>query len=130
AQKPLTQPVDVHQHVLVGLFHLGHGMGFQTQLFSDKSFYEHLVRSFRSPWSGNHEGKPMRGASQAPSIHNLKHSKGFNCLYTFGTGTRKTMARSLQETALACSQRSAGTASISRTETSYFRWQAMAVSEV
>src|ERR1039457_2982398 len=62
-------------------------MGFQTQLFSDKSFYEHLVRSFRSPWSGNHEGKPMRGASQTPSIHNFKHSKGFNCHYTFGTGT-------------------------------------------
>lgn len=29
----------------------------------------------------------MRGASQAPSIHNPKHSKGFNCHYTFGRGT-------------------------------------------
>jgi hypothetical protein len=29
----------------------------------------------------------MRGASQTPSIHNFKHSKGFNCHYTFGTGT-------------------------------------------
>jgi hypothetical protein len=36
AQKPLAQPADVHQHVLVGLFHLGHGVGVQTQLFSDK----------------------------------------------------------------------------------------------
>jgi hypothetical protein len=62
-------------------------VGFQTQLFSDKSFYEHLVPSFRSPWSGNYEGKPIRGASQSASIHNLKHSKGFNCHYTFGTGT-------------------------------------------
>jgi hypothetical protein len=87
AQKPLAQPVNVHQHVLVGLFHIGHGVGFQTQLFSDKSFYEHLVRSFRIPWSGNYEGKPMRGAPQSASIHNLKHSKDFNCHYTFGTGT-------------------------------------------
>src|SRR5204862_5473645 len=42
AQEPLTEPVDVHQHALVGLLHLGHGMGFQTQLFSDKSFNKHL----------------------------------------------------------------------------------------
>ena len=42
AQEALTEPVDVHQHALVGLFHVGHGMGFQTQLLSDKSFYEHL----------------------------------------------------------------------------------------
>src|ERR1039457_5555905 len=41
-------------------------MGFQTQLFSDKSFYEHLVRSFRSPWSGNHEGKPRCGVLLKP----------------------------------------------------------------
>ncbi|HXB68327.1 MAG TPA: hypothetical protein VNY05_08790, partial [Candidatus Acidoferrales bacterium] len=50
AQKPFAQPVDMHHHVFVGLFDLGHGVGFQAQLFSDKSFYEHLVRSFRSPW--------------------------------------------------------------------------------
>jgi hypothetical protein len=35
AQEPLAEPVDVHQHALVGLFHLGHGMSFQTQLFTD-----------------------------------------------------------------------------------------------
>jgi hypothetical protein len=41
-QESLAESVDVHQHALVGLFHLGHGMGFQTQLFSDKRLYEHL----------------------------------------------------------------------------------------
>ena len=34
----------MHQHALFGLFHLGHGMGmgFHTQLFSDKRLYVHL----------------------------------------------------------------------------------------
>jgi hypothetical protein len=26
----IAEPVDVHQHALVGFFHLGHGMGFET----------------------------------------------------------------------------------------------------
>jgi hypothetical protein len=42
AQKPLAEPVDMHHQVLVRLFHLGHRMGFQAQLFSDKGLYEHL----------------------------------------------------------------------------------------
>jgi starvation-inducible DNA-binding protein len=37
----------------------------------------------------------MRGASQAPSIHNLKHSQGFNCHYTFGTGARYLKTKNL-----------------------------------
>jgi hypothetical protein len=30
SQKPLAQPIDEHQHVLSGLFHLRHGVGFQA----------------------------------------------------------------------------------------------------
>jgi hypothetical protein len=44
AQESLAKPVDVHQHALVALFHLGHAMRFQTQLFSDKGFYEQIER--------------------------------------------------------------------------------------
>jgi hypothetical protein len=36
----------MHQHALGGLFHLGHRVGFQTQLFSDKGLYEHLATRF------------------------------------------------------------------------------------
>jgi hypothetical protein len=37
AQKSFSQPVNVHQHALAGFFYVCHGVGFQTQLFSDKS---------------------------------------------------------------------------------------------
>jgi hypothetical protein len=66
AQKPLAQPVNVHQHALAGLFHLGHGMGFQTQLFSDKGLYEHLGRVLSCSLVGNYESKPIRGALPIP----------------------------------------------------------------
>src|SRR5262249_27748736 len=42
AQQPPPEPVDPHQHALARLFHPGHGMDFQTQLFSDKGLNEHL----------------------------------------------------------------------------------------
>jgi hypothetical protein len=45
AQESLPQPVDVHQHAVVSLFYRDDGMNFQTQLFSDKGFYEHLGSS-------------------------------------------------------------------------------------
>jgi hypothetical protein len=38
AQKPLAEPVDVHQHARIALFDFSHSMGFQAQLFSDKGF--------------------------------------------------------------------------------------------
>src|SRR5215510_7102187 len=44
AQEPLAQAVDVHSHALPGFFHLGHRVGFQAQLFSDKRLYEPLGR--------------------------------------------------------------------------------------
>jgi hypothetical protein len=44
AQKPLAEPVDVHQHARIALFDFSHSMGFQAQLFSDKGFYEHFRR--------------------------------------------------------------------------------------
>ena len=43
--KTAPQPVDVDDHVLLGLLHLRHGMGFQSQLLSDKCFDEHLDSS-------------------------------------------------------------------------------------
>jgi hypothetical protein len=42
AQQPAAKPVDEDQHGVIGLFHLGHSMSFQTQLFSDKGLNEHL----------------------------------------------------------------------------------------
>ena len=41
-QQPITQPVDVDDHKLRCLLHLGHCMRFQSQLFSDKRLDEHL----------------------------------------------------------------------------------------
>jgi hypothetical protein len=43
-QQPLTQPVNVNNHGLLSFLNLRYRMGFQPQLFSDKSFYEHLGR--------------------------------------------------------------------------------------
>jgi len=42
AQQPLPEAVNVDNHLLLALLHLGHSMGFQSQLFSDKRLYEHL----------------------------------------------------------------------------------------
>jgi hypothetical protein len=42
AEQAASQPVNLHDHGVVGFFHFRHSMGFQTQLFSDKSFDEHL----------------------------------------------------------------------------------------
>jgi hypothetical protein len=41
-QQPVAEAVDGDDHLLLPLFHPGHGMGFQSQLLSDKRFYEHL----------------------------------------------------------------------------------------
>jgi hypothetical protein len=42
AQQPLPEAVNVDNHPLLALLHLGHCMGFQSQLLSDKRLYEHL----------------------------------------------------------------------------------------
>ncbi|MGQ9636098.1 MAG: hypothetical protein ACUVXB_17885, partial [Bryobacteraceae bacterium] len=66
AQEPLSQPVDMHQHALIGLFHLGYGMGFQTQLFSDKRLYEHLGSGPFVFLGRKHEINPMPGCRSNP----------------------------------------------------------------
>ena len=67
AQEPLSQPVDIHQHALVGLFHLGHGMSFQMQLFSDKGLYEHLGPGPFVFLGRKHEINPIPGCLSNPS---------------------------------------------------------------
>src|SRR6266571_2119414 len=52
--RPLAQSIDPHQHMLVGLFHLGDGVGLQAQLFSDKRFDEH------------HDPLPLKVEKQEP----------------------------------------------------------------
>jgi hypothetical protein len=49
-QEPLAQPVDVHQHKLVGLFHLGYGVSCQTHCFLIKVSMSTSDRTFRVPW--------------------------------------------------------------------------------
>src|SRR6516165_10335588 len=66
AQEPLSQPVDMHQHVLVGLFHLSHGMSFQMQLFSDKRLYEHLGPGPFVFLGRKHELNPLPGCPSNP----------------------------------------------------------------
>src|SRR5205823_13375682 len=66
AQKPPAEPIDVHQHALVGLFHFGHGMSFQTQLFSDKGFYEHLGSGPFVFFDRNNENNPIPGCLSNP----------------------------------------------------------------
>jgi hypothetical protein len=88
-QKPLAQSVDMHHHTTVALFHAGHGMGFQAQLLSDKGFHEHFGRSFRVPWSETTKVNRCGVLFKSLSTRNLKHSKDWNCPYTFGTGADK-----------------------------------------
>jgi hypothetical protein len=66
AQKPLSQTVDLYQHVLARLFHTSHGMRFQTQLFSDKRLYEHLGSALSYSLVGNTNLNQRRGASRIP----------------------------------------------------------------
>ena len=76
AQKPLAEPIDVHQHALAGLFHFGHGMSFQTQLFSDKGFYEHLGSGPFVFFGRNNEINPMPGCPSNPARSQLQTFKG------------------------------------------------------
>jgi hypothetical protein len=68
SQQPLPQPVDLHHHEFVGLFHLGHGVGCQTQLLSDKRLYEHLGSVLSYSLAGNTKLNRCRGAVQIPAI--------------------------------------------------------------
>ena len=47
AQQPQFQTIDEDDHLLVVFFHPGDRLGFQSELFPDKSFYEHLDPTFR-----------------------------------------------------------------------------------
>ena len=75
AQQSLAEPVDPHQHALVRLFHLGHGVRFQTQLFSDKSFNEHLGLVLSYSLVGNTKINRYRGAVQSPAELQLQPFK-------------------------------------------------------
>jgi hypothetical protein len=75
-QKPLSQTVDMHQHALVGLFHLGHGMSFQTQLFSDKGLYEHFGPGPFVFLGRKNEINPTPGCSSNPGLTQPQTFKG------------------------------------------------------
>src|SRR5215472_17880672 len=75
AQQSPAEPVDPHQHALVRLFHLGHGVRFQTQLFSDKSFNEHLGLVLSYSLVGNTKINRYRGAVQIPAGLQLRAFK-------------------------------------------------------
>ncbi|HLK34723.1 MAG TPA: hypothetical protein VKT29_16630, partial [Terriglobales bacterium] len=73
----------MHPHALVGFLHPGHGVGFQTQLFSDKGLNEHLGSGPFVFLGWKHEISWMPGCRQILTDCNFKHSKGFNPNYTF-----------------------------------------------
>src|ERR1700680_1256639 len=75
AQQPPPEPVDPHQHALVRLLHLGYGMGFQTQLFSDKGLNEHLGSILSYSLVGNTKLTRYRGALQTRAGLQLLHFK-------------------------------------------------------
>src|SRR5215472_6729900 len=66
-QQPFPQPIDLHHHALGGLLHMGHSMSFQTQLFSDKGFNEHLGSGPFVFFGRNNEINPMPGCRSNPS---------------------------------------------------------------
>src|SRR4029077_12032324 len=78
AQESFSQPVNMHQHALVSLFHAGHGMGFQTQLFSDKRLYEHLGSALSYSLVGNTKLTRRRGASQIRINSQLQAVEGIH----------------------------------------------------
>ena len=59
-----------------GLFHLGHGMNFQTQLFSDKVSMSTSVRVLSYFLERNHEINLMLGAFQTLAKPQLEEFKG------------------------------------------------------
>jgi len=84
-----AQPVDVHNHELFGFLNLGHGVCFQPQLFSDKSFYEHLG-PFPSLCSGEQLRRieAGRGAAQLPASGHLIPVKGLQPQLHFSERSR------------------------------------------
>ena len=94
AQEPLTQPVDMHQHELVGLFYPGHSMGLQTQLFSDKGLYEHLGSVLSYSLAGNTKLNRYGVPFKSPSGRRSKHSNSFKCNYTLRRGAELYWGRS------------------------------------
>jgi hypothetical protein len=78
AQEPFSQPVDMHHHALVGLFHLGHAMSFQMQLFSDKGLYEHLGPGPFVFLGRKHEINPMPGCPSNPRPTQVQALKGLH----------------------------------------------------
>ena len=76
AQQSLAQSLDVNHHALVGLLHFGHGMSFQTQLFSDKGFYEHLGSGPFVFFGRNNELNPMPGCRSNAARSQLQAFKG------------------------------------------------------
>jgi hypothetical protein len=89
AQEPLSQPVDMYQHALVGLFYLGHSVGCQTQLFSDKRLYEHLGSILSYSLAGNTKVTRDRGALQILAPTQLQAFKGIQLQLHFTERNQK-----------------------------------------
>jgi hypothetical protein len=88
SQQSTPQSFDVDDHESIGLLHFRHGMRLQSQLLSEKCFYEHLNPL---PFDGRSttalKGLDGSGIQAAHSAANLLHLKPFNFNCTFGTGT-------------------------------------------
>ena len=104
AQEPLSQPVDIHQHALGGLFHLGHAMSFQMQLFSDKGLYEHLGSGPFVFLGRKHEINPMPGCRSNPVRSQAQALKGLQLQLHFSEMNQESEV-TIRETQLAADKR-------------------------
>jgi hypothetical protein len=75
--------INMHEHELVGLFHLGHGVGCQTQLLSDKGFSEHLGSVPSYFLAGNRKLTDAGVPFKSLSGRKPKQFNSFKCDYTF-----------------------------------------------
>ena len=78
----------VYPHAVVRLFHFGHRMRFQAQLFSDQGLYEHLGSLLSYSVAGNTKLNRCRGALQIPVGPQVQtYSSSFRCNHTSRRGT-------------------------------------------
>src|ERR1039457_4181913 len=85
-QQPTSQPVDVDDHVILCILHLGHGMGLQSQLLSDERLDEHLNLFLSGSEQQPSKDWMFGGFTLGRAPVNMLHLKPFNFNYTFGTG--------------------------------------------
>src|SRR5581483_8364144 len=87
----------MHPHALVGFLHLGHGMGFQTQLFSDKGLNEHLGSGPLVFLGRKHEINWMPGCRQILTRLQLQALKGLQLQLHFSeTNQKKDAAKNFE----------------------------------